>query len=187
MTDTLASVSFEEFLAGEREGGLRHEYVGGRIYETAGGSERHDLLSSFIALQLGPEVVAAGCRPFTGNRLVKTGGSGAGYYPDFLVACGRASHDLHETEPVLIVEVLSRSTMTIDRREKTLAYFTAPSLELLLLVSQYERRIEVARRGPDPFLQWDAVGPEGLVVTRFGVLGVEQLYDAVDRLAPPPD
>lgn len=35
-------VSFESFLAGERQARRRHELVGGPVYVMAGGTERHD-------------------------------------------------------------------------------------------------------------------------------------------------
>lgn len=180
------SLSFAEFLASEQASESRHEYVLGWTYAMAGGSERHDILSTLIAAALIPAAHATGCRAFTGNRLVKTR-SGAGYYPDFMVACASAPDVQHETDPALLVEVLSHSTHTVDRREKAVAYLASPTLELLLLVSQSERRIEIGRRSDQhPFVQWDVVGPGGIVRTRFGLLDVDVLYDELDRLATTP-
>lgn len=51
--------------------------------------------------------------------------------------------------PCLVVEVLSPSTESIDRREKMLAYRTVPSLRDYLLISQEQRRVELYRRGAD--------------------------------------
>ena len=45
--------AFEAYLAVEREGTTRHEYVAGTIYAMAGGSEQHNLIvgNAYAALQ----------------------------------------------------------------------------------------------------------------------------------------
>ena len=100
-----------------------------------------------------------------------------------MVVCGSAADARYETDPVLIVEVLSPSTAIFDRREKAVAYAAAPTLELLLLVAQDERRIEIARPGDGSFLNWEVAGPGGVVFTRFGTLEIDALYDDLDRIA----
>jgi Uma2 family endonuclease len=45
-------VTVEEYLELEKGGGLRHEYVGGRIYAHAGGTSRHSAISINIASTL---------------------------------------------------------------------------------------------------------------------------------------
>lgn len=50
------------------------------------------------------------------------------------------------SDPLLVVEVLSPSTLLIDRGRKTEFYQTVPSLRCLLLVDQNEARVEVWRR-----------------------------------------
>lgn len=117
VSEAISPLTFDDFCAREARGDRRHEFVGGRVYAKAGGSERHDLAAGLCFEALAPAARAAGCRPFTANRLVRTA-SGAGYYPDVLIVCGRAAHRLYEDDAVLVIEVLSPSTMDIDRREK---------------------------------------------------------------------
>src|SRR5215471_2058588 len=121
MAEALAYTPFEGYLHGEAAAQRRHELVGGRLYALAGGSERHDLVAGLLYELLAPGARARGCRPFTSNRIVRTE-CGNAYYPDVMVVCGRAPHRLYETDPVLIVEVLSPSTQDQDRREKAVAY-----------------------------------------------------------------
>jgi len=144
MTEAIALTSFGDFIDGEARSERRHDLVGGRVYAMAGGTERHDL-----AAGLGYELLATGartkgCLPFTANRLVRTR-SGNAYYPDVMVACGPAPHRLYETDPALVVEMLSPSTADVDRREKAVAYAEADSLQLLVLVDPGVRWIELAR------------------------------------------
>jgi hypothetical protein len=49
-------------------------------------------------------------------------------------------------EPVLILEVLSRSTEQFDRGGKWRAYQGLASLRYFILVAQHERRVEAYRR-----------------------------------------
>ena len=53
------------------------------------------------------------------------------------------------TNPIALVEVLSPSTEAYDRREKVSHYRRVPSLQVYVLVSQEERRIEVNTRNAD--------------------------------------
>jgi Uma2 family endonuclease len=178
--EELPLVTFADFLAGEQRSERRHELVGGRVYPVAGGSERHDLVTGLVYEALAPGARASGCRPFTANRLVRVGRSV--YYPDVLLVCGSAGHRLHEVDLALVVEVLSPSTTDTDRREKATAYASAPGLRQYLLVDPDRRRVEVASR-EDGELHWQAYGPGAVVVTDFGTLDLDALYDAVDGAA----
>lgn len=174
-------MSFPEFCDLESRGDRRHELVGGRVYAMAGGSERHDLVAGLVYEAVAPGARGAGCRPFIGNRLLRTS-LGNGYYPDVMVVCGPAVHRLYEEDPSLVVEVLSRSTADTDRREKALAYASSPSLHGYLLVDPGQRRIEVAEPSAKG-LRWQAFGPGEAVTTPYGVIDVDALYDALDAVA----
>jgi Uma2 family endonuclease len=71
------------------------------------------------------------------------------YYPDGGVTCDVADKDRHIPSPLLIIEVLSRTTEGVDRREKRFNYAQIASLQEYVLVSQDARRIEVLRREAD--------------------------------------
>ena len=66
-------------------------------------------------------------------------------------------------DPVVIVEVLSRSTEEFDRGRKWLQYQTLPSLQHYLLVSQDELRIDHYRRQGSDWYYTAATGPEAVV------------------------
>jgi Uma2 family endonuclease len=182
VSEAIAVCSLEEFLDGEQSSERRHELVGGRVYGMAGGSERHDLVAGIIYETIAAGARSRGCRPFISNRLVHTP-SGNTYYPDVLVACGSAPHRLYETGPVLVVEVLSHSTGDVDRREKAVAYAEATSVRLLLLVDPDARRIEAARPAGGRIDDWTVYGRGDVVVTGYGDIDVDALYDTVDQTA----
>jgi Uma2 family endonuclease len=95
--EELPSATFEEFLLAEERAQRRHEFVGGRVYVMAGGTERHDLAAGLVYEALAPGARAAGCRPFMANRMLRAGESA--YYPDVFVVCGPAADRLYESMP----------------------------------------------------------------------------------------
>lgn len=177
----MATVSFAEFLRLEDGQDRRHELVGGRVWNMAGGSERHDLAAGLVYRLVAPGAEAHGCRPFAGNRLLRTVGDAA-YYPDMMVVCGPAADRLFEQDPTLVVEVLWPSTEQVDRREKAAAYAGSGTLRQYVLVDPDRRRIEVATPGGDG-LRWAAYGPGDVVPLLFGALPVDDFYDRVDATA----
>lgn len=59
------------------------------------------------------------------------------YYPDVMVVCDPEDDDPYvKRRPCLLVEVLSPSTESIDRREKLLAYRGIPELQAFVILEQ---------------------------------------------------
>lgn len=185
MSEAISVLGIDEFCLLESRGDRRHELVGGRVYDMAGGSERHDLAAGLLYEAVAPAARSAGCRPFTSNRLVQTAG-GAAYYPDVMVVCGPAANRLYERDPVLVIEVLSRSTEGVDRREKALAFAASPRLRRFVLVDPDRRRVEVASPTPDGSLHWQAYGPGDVVPIEFADIDIDDFYDLVDATATTP-
>lgn len=182
MSEAFAYVPFEAFLDGEVRSEQRHELVGGRIYVHAGGSERHDVAAGLIYESLAAGARSAGCRPFMGNRMLKTP-RGNCYYPDVFVACGPAADRLFETSASLIVEVLSPSTSGVDRREKAVAYAELPTLAQLVLVHPHDRRMEVAVPAGGRIDRWESFGPGQVLFTNYSHIVIDSLYDDIERIA----
>jgi Uma2 family endonuclease len=179
--EELSWATFEDFLRREQTAVRRHEFVSGRVYVMAGGTERHDLVTGLVYERLATGARREGCRPFTSNRLVRAGD--AAYYPDVLVVCGKAADRLYENDAALIVEVASPSTADLDRREKAAAYARLPSLRLYILIDPDRPRLEVAQRHDTGQWMWQAFGPGTVVPTRYGDLVVDDLYAALNASA----
>jgi Uma2 family endonuclease len=65
------------------------------------------------------------------------------FYPDVMVDCSGDESDAYVVEqPCTVVEVVSLSTETIDRREKLVAYRRFGPIRGFLLVDQDVRRVE---------------------------------------------
>jgi Uma2 family endonuclease len=135
----------------------RQEYVGGRIHAMTGGTMRHNRVSGNIFRMLSNRLDGMTCQVFINDMKLHVQAADSVYYPDVFVYCGTstANDERVVQDASLVVEVLSESTATIDRREKLAAYQKLPSLRAYWIVSQTEQRIEVYSRAPDG--QWQAV------------------------------
>lgn len=57
-------LSVAEYLAGERESNVRHEYVVGQVYAMAGASDRHNRIALNIASRLNDHLAQGECEAF---------------------------------------------------------------------------------------------------------------------------
>jgi Uma2 family endonuclease len=141
--------SYADYLTLEDESPVRHEYLDGEIYAMAGGSPDHAALAAAVLGILRGQL-PPGCRTFTADLRIRIDQSGLTTYPDGTVVCGRterASDDpLAVVNPVLLIEVTSRSTEDYDRGEKLRHYKLLPSVTEVLIVSHREPRLTLHRR-----------------------------------------
>jgi Uma2 family endonuclease len=146
-----AFISIEEYLAGEEESEVKHEYLGGVVHAMAGATILHNDISGnafgilFAALRGKP------CRPNNSDTKIRIeyADHTRFYYPDAMVVCdSNPSTDHFQDRPVVIVEVLSESTRRTDMGEKRDAYLTIPTLKVLVLVETDKASVTVFRRKP---------------------------------------
>ncbi len=138
LVQSIEYISEDDYLCGEQESGIRHEYINGIVYAMAGASDKHNLIalnaSSLLQTQLPDH-----CEVFMADMKLRMEiqGETIFYYPDVLVSCAendRAAY--YREQPCLIIEVLSKSTRRQDRFEKLLAYKDLSSLQEYLLLEQ---------------------------------------------------
>jgi len=143
------SLSVAEYLAGEKDGEVRHEYMGGQVYAMAGASARHNRIALNIAGRLNDHVAGGECEAFMADMKIRTTPD-LFYYPDVVVTCDKPGGDPYfRTEPRLVIEVLSPTTERTDRHEKLAAYKNCPSVQEYALISQEQMMVEIHRRSND--------------------------------------
>jgi len=139
-----------EYLEFEKTGEVRHEYLDGEIYEMTGASRRHNLIAIALLTQLKSRLRGGSCQVYVVDVKVYIEPLNVFYYPDIVVACDpQDNDDYFVRNPLLIAEVESPSTSSIDRREKLMAYRKLPCLREYLLLSQTSTSAEVFRRDDD--------------------------------------
>lgn len=143
------SVSVGDYLDSEVTSLVKHEYISGEVYAMAGASDRHHRISANLFKMLDDHLPDGDCEAFW-TELKLRADEETFYYPDVFVACDENPESaFYRDRPVLIIEVVSPSTRTIDRREKLLAYKRIPSLREYAVVEQDKMHIEMHRRQDD--------------------------------------
>lgn len=129
----LYTISVEDYLDGERDSPVKHEYVHGEVFAMAGASDSHNTVAGNIHTVLNLASRQAKCRAYISDMKVRVEAT-LFYYPDVMLVCEDDQGDYYKEKPCVIVEVLSSSTNRTDKNEKRHAYLTMPSLQLYLLV-----------------------------------------------------
>jgi Uma2 family endonuclease len=177
MNDTRLTV--EEYLEMEKSSPVKHEYEDGHIRAMAGATDAHNIISLNIAAVLRSHLRGTPCRTFMADVKARIEAANRFYYPDVMVSCERAGDSYYRTEPVLIVEVLSESTINRDKGEKWRNYQTLPSLKEYVLVSQDSMDVRVFRRD-EAGEWWQSIYTDGTVIPLFSVeleIPIEQVYE----------
>src|SRR6266700_2750790 len=147
-------MSFEQYLLLVSNSDQRYEYYNGEVRLMAGGSSNH----ATIALNFGVALDQAldddaPCRPYVTDKLVRVTPTKT-VIPDVVVSCDIADHGESQIidAPVLVVEVLSRSTEMTDRFVKLALYQAKESIQEIVFISQVIQRVEVFSRSATDWL-----------------------------------
>jgi Uma2 family endonuclease len=142
--------TLEDYLSVEEMSAVRHEFLDGEIFAMAGGTPEHAALSAAAVVILGRRLEGRSCRPYSADLRIRVVATGLATYADAAVICGDPIRDpaspTHVTNPIVIVEVLSKGTEAYDRGEKRVHYQQIASLREYVLVAQDRREIEVYAR-----------------------------------------
>lgn len=138
--------SLDEYFLNEKMSPLKLEYFAGDIFVMSGGTRNHDRIANRVMLLFELGLEGKPCEPFSGNMRIRTP-SGLYTYPDASIVCGAADVvEVQGTEtignPLVLVEVLSKSTRDYDRGQKFELCSSLPSLRDYLLIEQTHREIE---------------------------------------------
>ena len=136
----------QEYLELEVNSEIRHEYINGLIIHKTGGTPNHNQLAlnfsgtlNYLLKRQPYQVFVTDQRLWIPSRKIHT-------YPDIMVVKTPLEYQEGRTDtlvnPVMIAEVLSKSTKGYDRDEKFAAYRTIPTLQEYILIDQYTMHIE---------------------------------------------
>jgi Uma2 family endonuclease len=169
-----------EYLQSELTSEVKREYIDGQVYAMRGVTRNHNIISSNIAHKFGNHLKGTLCDTFMADIKVKIGNNY--FYPDVQVDCNKMPGDAYFlTAPMIIVEVLSRSTRKTDTTVKLVSYLQLPSLQEYVLIEQAFVSVQVLRKSnhwlPSYYFLGDTVTFESIDLT----LTVEEIYDRVDN------
>ena len=140
----------DEFVVWNETQEERYELVDGYVVKMmTGASGGHALVTSNVLSALKPQARRTGCRTLASDYGVRTSEAQV-RYPDVVVTCGPFDpKSLAAENPVLVVEVLSPSTSTIDTIEKFEEYKRVSSIQYILLVHPAVLDVTVYERSSD--------------------------------------
>ncbi len=146
-------ISPEEYLKSEREAETKSEYYDGEVFSMSGASLRHNIITTNVLATLYNKLKNTSCRPFGSDMRINVSDDGLFTYPDISVVCGEIEFYDDETDtilnPVVIFEVLSKSTHNYDRGGKFKLYRDIKSLKEYILISQDSINIEHYQKQTD--------------------------------------
>lgn len=177
----------EEYLEFEVDSELRHEYIDGLIIPMTGGTPNHNQITGNFyavlnfALKRQPyQVFVADQRLWIPKRRIHT-------YPDVMVVQtplifeeGRNDTIIH---PVMIAEVLSKSTKGYDRDEKFAAYRTIASFQEYILIDQYTIHVEQYVKTDNKkwmFLEYEDINDTLNLTSIPGQISLADIYEKID-------
>ena len=178
----LQFVTVEDYLLGEQDGQVRHEYVAGQVFAMTGGSVYHNRIAVSFLMELKAQLRGKLCDIFVSDIKVKT--HEAFYYPDLMVVCDLADCDPYtKSNPILIVEVTSPTTRSTDEREKRLAYLSIPSLQEYVLAEQDRAEVRILRRTTGNTWAQEDCGADDLIRLESldVVVSMQSIYEGVWR------
>ena len=180
----------EEYLAAELASPIKHEYLGGVIYNTARARNAHNDVAGKVFGALYVRLRGKPCRPRNSDTKIRIrlASHTRFYYPDASVVCKpNPPTDSFQDEPAVIVEVLSRRTRRIDEGEKRDAYLSIPSLSVYLLVEHELSSVVAYRRTDQGFVreEYDDLDATVLLPEIGAALSLGEIYEDVEFTPEP--
>ncbi|NOS87981.1 MAG: Uma2 family endonuclease [Methylococcaceae bacterium] len=173
-------ISVDDYLKEELKSQVKHELIDGHVYAMAGVSANHERIAGNVYRKFGNHLENSPCEPFGSDMKLRVKDNF--FYPDVMVDCQFDETEPYYTEtPVLIVEVLSRSTRKNDETLKLMSYINLPSVQEYVLIEQDIADVTVLRRRegwlPKHYFLGDDITFEAIGLT----LPVEDIYRRVQN------
>jgi Uma2 family endonuclease len=145
--------AFDAFVEAQADTML-FELVEGIIVMMTNPTEVHEQITGNIGAPLKLAMDARGCRAYQGGIRVQRSDDPSDRdktRPDVVVRCGAIGTKTYITDPLVVVEVLSPSTIDVDRGPKLDFYKSLPTIRHIAFIYQDQMRVEHYRRGEQGF------------------------------------
>lgn len=128
----------------------RFEFDGFQPVAMTGGTNNHGIISGNLYVALRQRLARGPCRPMNADSGGVATVAGKVRFPDATVTCSPIrGEDRLIPEPVVVIEVVSRTSHELDHVIKAIEYGTVPSIQAYVIVEQSRHSIRVLRRGSD--------------------------------------
>ena len=186
----LEFMDVETYLRTELESPYRREYVGcfayplhGTTPDAYGSSAAHNLIGGNLTCALMPSARRLGLRLYAYQLKLSIPASQSFLYPDLMLTRPKmlpTSAFHFDTDPLLLVEIISEETGRRDEVAKSGLYTAIPSLQTYLMVEQAERRVYVYQRQADSWTMQELVDAGEIAMPCLNrALNLDEIYDGV--------
>ncbi len=138
--------SSEEYLEMEVRSEDRHEYRDGEIVLMTGATPNRNRIARNLCTSMTVGLKGQSLEIFVADQRLWIPRMRLYTYPDMMVIEGTLALQPGRKDiimnPILVIEVLSKSTQSYDRGDKFAAYRTIPDFREYLLIDQYSQHIE---------------------------------------------
>nr|WP_041765131.1 Uma2 family endonuclease [[Leptolyngbya] sp. PCC 7376] len=177
----------EEYLELELNSEERHEYIDGEIIPMTGAMPNHNRIVGNFYATLNFALKRKPFDSFVNDQRLWIPAKNIYTYPDIMVVKGDLVFQMGRkdtiTNPIMIVEVLSKSTESYDRGAKFQAYRSIPTFQEYVLIEQYSMQVErYYKTDNDEWLFTAYETAEDLLVLKTVPCEIllEDLYEKVD-------
>lgn len=184
--------SIQDYLELEYAAESRSEYRNGKIVAMSGGTLNHSNISARMLALLISGIGTKNCIPYTSDARIFIEKANSFVYPDAMVICGPVEISEKDKNavinPILVVEVLSKSTESYDRGEKFHKYCSLPSFKEYILIDQNQPVIDVLyKEEPGYWKMSTAIGLEKSIYlsTLDYTIPLKEIYKNVSDLSAP--
>lgn len=181
--------TIEEYLEMENDSDEKHEYYKGEIFAMSGSKVPHNIISTNLLVALSAKLKGKGCQPFNSDQRVHIEKNGLFTYPDVSIVCGEIKtlndDDWNILNPVVVIEVLSKSTKSYHRGDKFKLYRDIPSLKEYVLVDSEHLSVEVFwvnEKGNWELLEYKSLDDNILLHAIPVSLPLKELYEGTSLL-----
>ena len=172
-------MTVEEFLAWEEGQELRWEFDGFAPVAMTGGTVEQGLIQANLIRALGNRLHGGPCRVL--GSQVKIAVAGSIRYPDALVVCTPSPRGTTViAEPVVVFEVLSPSTSSVDHIVKNQEYRDTPSIRRYVMLEQDRQGATIFARAGEDWVGHVLAGDAVIALPEISIeLPLAELYEGV--------
>lgn len=172
-------LTVEDYIQQEIKADTKYEYHNGKTFALAGGTVNHGKISGNVYVEIRNRLKESNssCLPFNSDVKLYIDKSNSYVYPDAMVICNDAINSTEEKNavknPILIIEVLSKSTSAYDRGDKFYLYRQISTLKEYVLIEQDKYVVDIHYKESNSDL-WRITRYEGInTIVNFQSLNIE--------------
>ncbi|NET33922.1 MAG: Uma2 family endonuclease [Cyanothece sp. SIO1E1] len=177
----------EEYLALEIESDIRSEFRSGEIVPMTGGTPAHNKLSSAFNALLWFGLRGKPYSVFVADQRLWIPSVDHYVYPDVMIVANpvelKPGRKDTVVNPILIVEILSKSTQGYDQGKKFAHYRTIESFQEYVLIDQYSSHVEHYLKQTTKqwlFTEYDRLDATFALASVSVEIALADLYEAIE-------